>query len=61
MDKRNGYFGKFGVSIVTFTDTDLKDMSACFSKIESVLTERQAERPSIKSELSALLEAHSQC
>jgi len=61
MDKRNGYFGKFGVSIVTFTDTDLKDMSACFSKIESVLTERQAERPSIKSELSVLLEAHCQC
>lgn len=40
MTKRNSYFSKFGISTVTFTDTDLVDIRQCFQKIEVFLRER---------------------
>jgi hypothetical protein len=39
MTKRNSYF-KYGISTVTFTDTDLGDVKQCFQSIEVFLRER---------------------
>jgi hypothetical protein len=40
MTKRNSYFSKYGISTVTFTDTDLGDVKQCFQTIEVFLRER---------------------
>lgn len=40
MTKRNSYFSKYGISTVTFTDTDLGDVRQCFQTIEVFLRER---------------------
>lgn len=40
MTKRNSYFGKYGISTVTFTDTDLENIKHCFQRIEVFLKER---------------------
>lgn len=40
MNKRNSYFSKYGISAVTFTDTDLADVKQCFQTIEAFLRER---------------------
>ena len=39
--KRNSYFSKYGITIITFTDTDLKDIDACFDKIKFYLQKRR--------------------
>ena len=39
-DKRNEYFKKYGITIVTFTDADSQDIDACFEKIKSYLQKR---------------------
>lgn len=39
-DKRNEYFKKYGITIVTFTDTDLQDIGACFETIKIYLQKR---------------------
>ena len=39
-DKRNEYFKKYGITIVTFTDTDLQDIGACFETIKNYLQKR---------------------
>jgi len=38
--KRNAYFQDYGISIITFTDTDLKDMDKCFAVMMKYLSER---------------------
>ena len=35
MTKRNRYFQEFGISTVTFTDSDLTDLDECFVQIEA--------------------------
>ena len=40
MTKRNSYFIKYGISTVTFTDTDLDNVGQCFQTIEVFLRER---------------------
>lgn len=40
MTKRNSYFSKYGISTVTFTDTDLGNVKQCFQTIEVFLRER---------------------
>ncbi len=39
--KRNSYFGKYGITIITFTDSDLKDIDSCFDKIKFYLQKRR--------------------
>lgn len=41
MTKRNSYFSKYGISTVTFTDTDLDNMDQCFQTIAGFLRERK--------------------
>jgi hypothetical protein len=52
--KRNKYFDKYGISVVTFTDSSLKDIPNCFSKIQSILSEREESKPSIQASLLAI-------
>lgn len=47
MHKRNEYFSEFGISVVTFTDEDLQDLNACFSKITRYLSDRAPNRASL--------------
>lgn len=47
MDKRNSYFQEFGISTITFTDKNLKDMNGCLGMIEYYLSKRTEERKSI--------------
>jgi hypothetical protein len=54
MAKRNQYFQEFGITTVTFTDDDLKDIDACFSKIEACLSERPDDETSIDEQLEAI-------
>ena len=39
-DKRNEYFNQYGITTITFTDSDLQDMDACFEKMKYYLQKR---------------------
>lgn len=41
-DKRNAYFKEYGITTVTFTDSDLKNLEVCFSEIRAALEERSS-------------------
>ncbi len=36
-DKRNAYFEKYGITTVTFTDTELDDLNQCWQRIQTAL------------------------
>jgi len=42
MTKRNEYFSSFGITTLTFTDTDLTNPKTCFASIEEFLAKRPA-------------------
>jgi hypothetical protein len=52
--KRNAYFEKYGITIVTFVDRDLTDADACFSRIRRYLEQRNRQQSSIEEQLAAL-------
>lgn len=54
MQKRNDYFDTFEIPIITFTDTKLQDISACFERVCHDLSARPAEPISIEIELDIL-------
>jgi hypothetical protein len=54
VNKRNLYFEKFGIPIVTFADNDLKDTDACFAKMRFALEARKIPKISISEALNAL-------
>jgi post-segregation antitoxin (ccd killing protein) len=58
VSKRNAYFQTYGVAVVTFADADLKDMDACFERIEPFLRARAAPPPSIEKALASLTQHH---
>ena len=39
-DKRNEYFNQYGITTITFADSDLQDMDACFEKMKYYLQKR---------------------
>ncbi|HAT9397966.1 hypothetical protein [Legionella pneumophila] len=39
-DKRNQYYSKYGISVVTFTNQDLKNIDSCFKIVKKYLEER---------------------
>ncbi len=45
MAKRNEYFETYGITTITFTDSHLEDVPACFSKIEDVISRRPSRAP----------------
>lgn len=58
VSKRNDYFDRFGINVVTFTDSHLKDPAACFEKICAALTQRRESRLSVQDAVNALNAAH---
>lgn len=54
MHKRNEYLERYGVTLVTFTDSDLQDIDKCFSVICKMLSERIEQANDIKKEESRL-------
>ncbi|HAT8500446.1 TPA: topoisomerase II [Vibrio vulnificus] len=52
MGKRNEYFSKFGISTITFTDKELKDVDSCFSVIAKYLSERGVEKKNLSNSIS---------
>lgn len=42
MNKRNKYFSNYGISTITFTDDELKDIDKCFLEIEKYLSARES-------------------
>jgi hypothetical protein len=55
MAKRNKYFETFGITTITFTDSDLKDVPSCFEKIKLKLSNRPKTQTSLKIELDRLI------
>lgn len=55
MTKRNSYFAEYGIQTVTFTDPELKDLSACFENMRNYLTKRSAKPADLKKSLKKLL------
>lgn len=53
-DKRNRYFSEFGISIVTFTDPELKDIDKCFDTIVSAIEDRPQSTITLNSAEAAL-------
>ncbi len=53
--KRNAYFQKFGITTLTFTDSQLADMDEAFAQIEAYLSpanERRQPAPQVKKAIS---------
>jgi len=54
MRKRNEYFSEFGISTITFTDDDLRDLDKCFSMIAQYLSERSTDSVHIVNEVARI-------
>lgn len=52
MDKRNSYFSKYGISTVTFTNKELKDVEKCFEQVENYLKEKSYNSTSLQTTMS---------
>ncbi len=55
-NKRNDYFEKFGITTITFTDSNLRDIKACFKQVEKFLLppkEHQIALPEATSDVEA--------
>lgn len=53
--KRNEYFDKYGISIITFTDLDLKDIDKCWERILESLEARGQHSLTIEQATKAVL------
>ncbi|EII3281986.1 topoisomerase II [Vibrio alginolyticus] len=56
MEKRNDYFSKFGITTITFTDEELKDIDACFATISKYLSTRGAAKNTLTGSLDKVNE-----
>lgn len=54
MQKRNDYFKTFGISTITFTDSDLCNIDNCFKTVEDKLNSRPKENITLRSQLARL-------
>lgn len=52
--KRNEYFQKYGITCITFTDSDLQDLDKCFEVIASYLRKRPVATPSMEDVLAQM-------
>ncbi len=53
IDKRNQYFSKYGITVLTFADDELENLDECFSVIRKYLMQR-APTINLKDELSKI-------
>jgi hypothetical protein len=56
--KRNDYFGTFGIPVVTFADSALRNTGRCFDAIKTRLVARSAKAPTLDGALESLLARH---
>lgn len=54
MDKRNKYFADFGITTVTFTDENLKNMDWCFDYIKKYLQSRGEKNLNLETQIERL-------
>lgn len=54
MDKRNKYFDDFGITIITFTDENLKNIDWCFDYIKNYLEARGEENLNLEEQIEKL-------
>lgn len=54
MRNRNDYFGDFGITTITFTDSELEDLDACFDKIEDYLSMHGKKQKSVQTLLDQI-------
>lgn len=54
MHKRNDYLQEYGLSLITFTDSDLQNMDNCFEQNKTILCERSEGENSIQVEENRL-------
>lgn len=54
MKKRNSYFQNYGISVMTFTDSDLTDIDRCFETIKARLINRGNPRVKTQAQLERL-------
>ena len=52
--KRNDYFEEYGITTITFTDSQLTDINNCFEIMKSYLSKREDEKSSISSLLDEI-------
>ena len=52
--KRNDYFEKFGITTLTFTDSNLRDMSSSFARLEKYLSPPKKKRPALPEATTAV-------
>lgn len=55
MVKRNKYFETFDITTITFTDSDLTNISGCFEKIKQKLEKRAVIKTSIQTQVDRLM------
>lgn len=55
MTKRNEYFQQYGITTITFTDEQLKDMYQCFSTMQYYLMKRKPEQKSVDELISEII------
>jgi hypothetical protein len=55
MIKRNEYFQQYGITTITLTDEQLKDMSQCFNIMQYYLMKRKPEQKSIDKLISEII------
>ena len=56
--KRNDYYHRFGVTVVTFADSALADIDKCFAVIAGKLSSRSAPQVSLSTALNSLQATH---
>jgi hypothetical protein len=56
--KRNEYFQRFGVTVITFADSHLKNIDACFKEIRIKLADRATLAPTREAALQRLQALH---
>lgn len=55
MVKRNEYFQQYGITTITFTDEQLKDMDHCFETMKYYLMKRKTQQKSIEVLISEII------
>ncbi|MEO4005822.1 hypothetical protein [Flavobacterium sp. CAU 1735] len=55
MTKRNEYFQQYGITTITFTDEQLKDMEHCFGIMKYYLSKRKPEKKSVDELISEII------
>lgn len=54
MAKRNEFYKQYGITVITFTDSMLKDIDSCFDRIKECLEQRDVEKTNFEEQVQRL-------